>query len=309
MATVPLRKYKLYLSVAKGLAVDVDTWTTGNTIVIEELQMTASIKKGISTHGSSSDSTTISIYNLDEETKDFLMDQNINEVILEAGYSDDADPLPVIYQGSILKVTENKDGVDVVTELTCSSGMFKKKEAFINQTFTKGTSLRILLTEIVKTLHTPYYIELGDKEDTTAISDITLNGETTVKLDKLTKTYGLKWFYDNNIVVIVPKSSNTRKITNLLTLEPSNVIGSLTREVYYANVKDSKSILKDKKDGFTIKTYLTGMAYLGGYVQLIGFDTERYTNFQGFHLINEITHTLDFKASNSWYTEITVGSI
>jgi hypothetical protein len=66
--------------------------------------------------------------------------------------------------------------------------------------------------------------------------------------------------------------------------------------------------LAGQDTGLSIKTYLTNLAAVGGYVTLAGFDPIKYPSHNGTHTINEISHDLDYRG-NSWHTSITTGEI
>lgn len=91
---------------------------TGDTVLIDELQMTADIRIDIGSGDSNEQTSIISVHNLSNETAARISSKG-SQVVLEAGYESDGPQLPIIFTGNVEKSITRFSGTDKITQLFC----------------------------------------------------------------------------------------------------------------------------------------------------------------------------------------------
>lgn len=91
---------------------------TRETVLIDQLQMTADIRMDIGSGDSNEQTSIISVYNLSNQTAARISSKGA-QVVLEAGYESDGPQLPVIFTGNVEKSITRFSGTDKITQLFC----------------------------------------------------------------------------------------------------------------------------------------------------------------------------------------------
>lgn len=117
-----------------------------NAVEITDLDIEAKIVSTTSSGGKSN--TTLSIYNMSEETREIVERVN-NYVILEAGYASDPE-LKVIFTGQVSGFSTRNQGEGLVTQLVCKDGYIPQNTLRVDKTFPEGTKLNKIFQYIIK---------------------------------------------------------------------------------------------------------------------------------------------------------------
>lgn len=197
----------------------------------------------------------IIITNLAEETRNRIRNQG-DKLILEVGYSGlPTGPgfLGVLAIGDIKFVDSQKQGPEWITEINSGDGDKAKKLAQLNESFSPGTTIgqiiekakgkidellggiggsenQSILFSILESLRNATSEPEVEGGETDAIVQfgMTVQGSAAKLLDEVTKTFGLEWSVQNNVVSINRVAADNGK--PFILLKPTTgLIGSPTR--------------------------------------------------------------------------------
>lgn len=152
----------------------------------------------------------IEIYNLNDNSKKFLL-QKGNKVIIEAGYEYDYN---VIFGGEVKSVTDKKQNADIITTLYSFTNVALYEKAFINESFTQ-----ISLNEFLDKMSSDHGFTLKRDNFTATIINRTYWGALKDILTTLGNQYNFTWM-DHNGVIEVRKNENQTIVK--YTFDPSS---------------------------------------------------------------------------------------
>jgi len=166
----------------------------------------------------------VSIYGLSAVTAHGF-DVNRDFLDLSAGFGEN---IEMIYHGDLATVHTERRGASMVTDLECSDGVRKIKEAKVAKTFPRGTPQVNIVADVAATI--------GDlKRDmlasiSAAVADAKKNGITAAltksftasgpaatEMDRLGQKLGFKWSVQDGAVQVVPNGQPLPGTAVLLT--------------------------------------------------------------------------------------------
>jgi len=280
----------------------------GEGVVITDLQMIADVSSNSNTGNQAA--CIIKVYNLSDETRAILENEN-NNVILEAGYAQDEE-LKLIFSGQIFSYTTDKNGQDMITTIKCKDGFTPNNGIRISKYYSKTTGNRPttyedVLTDLVKVFATngipTGFLELGDitSDRQTYVQlrspreTILGRGYSTVgflrqAMDNVCNSLGYVWYITNGRLFCHPKG-----YTQMV-------------ELYEFGTDQLLSI---RRTGDQTVTTSTGKGDSG--VKIITFldgrlDTDKMIRitdgkFQGDYKILTKAHSLDYR-HGAWTTTV-----
>jgi hypothetical protein len=176
------------------------------------------------THEKEPGESTVTIYGLNEETRR-KFDDEYTRIILHAGYEDNVKSIGV---GDILEIKHIFEEHTCNTIITFCDGVNSYVDSFISKTYPAGTKYSSLITDLANNMGLP--ISLKEIEnDITFQNSITLHGTTNQYLDKVCKSLGVKYYIQNEKIII--KSENTTINDNEAILIDHGLIGSIEKKI------------------------------------------------------------------------------
>ena len=205
-------------------------------IQISKLRIEFAVKK---TETPDSNSCTINIYNLSENTRN-LIDRVDKIMILEAGYSESSG-LETLFVGNISNITHSINKPNVITKVESNDGEKALQNARSALSYSGATSVKQMLKGVIRDFNIGEKVKL----DLIPFTDKILNngfnfiGSTKTIMDKLTKMVGLQWSIQNNEIKVY-KEDETDNFTIINLTPDTGLIGS----------PEKINIKKSKKKGF-----------------------------------------------------------
>lgn len=156
--------------------------------LITQLHITFDIEK---TDKSEPNQATITVYNLNSESRAELSKPD-TQVYLEAGYGDDTG---IIFQGNNLRLTEMKNGTDIIVELRTGDGEKQIQETMVNASFPAGSLVKDAITRIVDLFPNiaGKSSELSGLPLTKLATNLIASEPAKAMLDKLLGSIGFDW--------------------------------------------------------------------------------------------------------------------
>jgi hypothetical protein len=163
----------------------------------------------------------VSIYNLNEETREALTKVKRPVVVLEAGYENETTQL---FFGETIHTTHIRKGADIITTLSTSDGGPKLRTARIKQNFAAGAKPSAVLKALIDALG----IKAGNLKDAQKkidagkaanlyIEGVTLQGHAPNELDALCRSAGFEWSVQDGALQLVAVGESFGKFATVLT--------------------------------------------------------------------------------------------
>jgi hypothetical protein len=206
------------LSSSEGYNFPYAETSNGSGVLVDDLQITASIKSLATTSDNSN--TEITIYNASEATRAKLEIQNAY-IILEAGYEES---VGIIFTGNILSYSTVKDGTNVVTTLVCATSEvpIKTSRSSISyapnyQNGNYGDVIRDIVAQMklggvaegVIVTDQSNLRNLPNPDNTSLKGGYSFRGHTTQLLDKICEQFDYVWYITLGELYIHPKFYNS----------------------------------------------------------------------------------------------------
>lgn len=154
----------------------------------DTIRIDASVSKTIV---SSLNTAQIIIYNLSEQTREALRKNDIS-IKLYAGYEDEEKEM--VYAGGVVSAQSYRQGTNIVTKLSCRSGIGPIIKATTSTTYTYGVPVKDVVKELAQNFEgitvDPTNIKVEGKIGYAGWSYV---GLTKDALDKLANQYGFSW--------------------------------------------------------------------------------------------------------------------
>lgn len=197
------------------------------------------------------DPAQITIYNLARETRSGFAGGE--QVRLVAGYTEAAG---LIYAGTLVAITPNRDGPDYAVSLTCRDGDAAVR-ATIAQSYVSGAPLSVVVGNLVSamglTLGAGADRQLAGKSTRGAIAHV---GYAADKLEEALMPYGLRYTITDGTVQIVPVDGATAEEAVLLS--PTTGLVGLPEPIV-----DSQRPTKKKKKQHSKRVRMTSLLQPG----------------------------------------------
>lgn len=129
------------------------TFSGGGSLIINpgglqkhEMKVAFDISKSIS---STANSAEVRIWNLNKQHRN-AVGKELDEITLEAGYMppQGGSNVGIIFKGQMRDVEHTRDGVDIITTLSCGDGDKAFRRATTSKTFPKGTKVEDVVEEL-----------------------------------------------------------------------------------------------------------------------------------------------------------------
>lgn len=290
-------------------------WRTSskNGVVIDDLQITASIKGNANT-SSNSNSSIIKIFNLSKQTRG-VIEKKGNYVILRAGYAQDEE-LRIIFVGQVEEFETARQGSDLVTTLKCIDGQMPTNSVRISKKFSRDNTYGDVINYLVDTYERNGIargdVVLGGWEypptDYTQLPVIKNNpfgyllvngfsctGFLHQVLDNICKQMGYVSYITNGKIFVHPKGYTS-------TVEQYEFTSKQMKSIRKSGSTTSNTSISDGLDGIKIITFLDGRLDIDKRVKILDGD------HQGTYKIITKSHELDYKFG-SWDSTITCTKI
>lgn len=276
----PLQEYKGGGNLASALRF----FANGST---DQLRIKFSIPK----HAlSTATPTKISIYNLSQNTRNFLRESEL-QVVVKVGWVNDL--FRQIFKGSLLNTVHKREGADIVTDLFCLSGFGSTSRATVSKTWSSGTPIIDIVKDLAGLLPgvtvnlDSIKIDLSYKLGNQGWSTV---GTVQEALDKLSRVYGFSWWLDLGIFFA---------LDDLESFQGSQVIIST----------DNGLLLRAEPmlaSPFQVQTGISIMSFLHPPIEpgrLIQLKSNLNPDLDGEYKVHTVNHIGD-SHSNQWTTQV-----
>jgi len=162
----------------------------------------------------------VEIYNLSDQTRSELEQQNAS-IVLSAGYEES---IETIFTGNIKKVVQSQEGPDIISKLEVADGGNAFRNARIQKGFPPGVKTRQAIEELIQSMG----LSRGSIEgvpNSQYANGLSLSGLARDRLDDLCRKNNLQWSIQNGSVQIVPNGGNTLDAPNIISPD-TGLIGS-----------------------------------------------------------------------------------
>lgn len=294
-----VKNYYTYsdISSVTGYKVPESDYTTiakDTVLITNPIQMTADIEYGNNSSTSSSQTATIKLYNLSKETLGNI--KKNSALLLKAGYESDSD-LPVLFVGTVEKVSTKPEGQDKVTEIQCKEGGNVLKTVIFQKKFPKGTlflSAFITIMDAFASNGIPTGNFYGNADSLKEIQEtLNISGTLESALTELCGMLKFVWFISGGKLFVQPRDED--RVVDVVKVYPQNVIGS----IYINDDSNATSVINkdDQSTGVNFKGYLNPSIRLETYIEIT------YGDYVGTYKPSKIKHNLDW-FNGPWQTTI-----
>lgn len=254
----------------------------------------AEISLGKVGKGKKKNPATIKVYNLDKTIIDQIQEESL--VILKAGYTDMPN-LPIVYAGQVITVSTDTSLQDSITTITCGDAYTLKKNIRYNNSFTRDTTYREILQDIITTFGVGgvprgRFVE-SEVLDQAIKSGATYEGYIEDVINQVTKSIDYRYYTAGGKLYVEPKDHE--RSVEVVLIEEDNVKGQIRPE-NNAVTTHTKSETKSAR-GIRVTTFLNGEITLDKYARVT------FGDFQGDYKIDSIKMSLNFRGVN-WNTEL-----
>jgi hypothetical protein len=293
-ADAPVGLPLLSATTSASTAIDRSSLKKDGVVRLSQHNMSFSVAKG----KDASQETSISIYNISDDVRLFLEQNNGKKpvIILRAGYETDIlsplqSELPILFAGEVIQVVDTFDGHTRKTSLTCASGTTAIQEAYSIKTFKAGTLPKDIMKSVMADLKLPEgTVYFPDTMSVGINKPVVYTGPSIEFLRKFSKDYSMRVWIEDGTVNTVPTDIVAGAYTKAFVISSdTNMIGS-------PSVKTSDSGMTEQSKGnrqnVTVTTTLNGAFVIGAKVDL----TSKYHS--GIYEIESINHQGTYEGSD-----------
>lgn len=144
----------------------------------------------------------LTIYNLSTPSRDLLTSNKL-KVRLEAGYGDTP---RLMFIGDLRYASNEYKGTEWMTKLQLADGGRAYANAQVNQSFARGTPLRVVLGKLADAFKVPLELQshaTSDLEGRIASGEV-VTGYVADEMDRLLAPFGLGWSFQNGRLQVLP---------------------------------------------------------------------------------------------------------
>lgn len=274
------------------------------TVTLNAVEITESDIQAIipSKAGNATQSTTISLYNLSDETLDIVERVN-NYVILKAGFLDkgSTDKMGIIFSGQVKEFSTRKEGTDTVTELVCGEGYIPNNTVRISKAFPEGVTADTIFKYFIKQYKEAgvplgqYTAQAKDNEivdfvqlrrppETEFPMGYSINGYLVNELNRLCKSIGYVSYIVNGRLFVHPKSFT--KVIERYTVSEDDIY-SVRKTAKTTSTTNSKSDI-----GVAVKLPLDSRFNVDKQLEILD------GRFKGIYKIESCSHVVNIRRGN-----------
>jgi hypothetical protein len=242
---------------------------------------------------SSSNTTEISIYNLNNDTSTFLEQNNLT-IVLMCGYRSASDDLKVIFEGEITNAVTTMNGADKITTIYAGDADTGINLSEYQKTYRANTKIKTIIKEIATSMNVIVEDQnIADIPETSFINSYIAVGSTKKLLDELFKKIDLEW-YVNDGIFYARKRIDIESTNAILISSQTGLIGSPLR-------KNEKSTgYNETEAGVSFTSVLNAELQVGATVNIESIYADAKT--QGLFVIKEVKFEGDTHGT-PWYTK------
>lgn len=296
------RAYKLNIG---GIEIDASAG-----VALNALRITFSIERDVKRRPNSCE---VRVYNLTRAHQAELAKDPAVRVRLEAGYVGD---IGTIFDGDLRSARTQREGPDLMTRVAGGDGEAKIRTARINKTFSAGTPVATVLSELGKALgvgtgnlrdFAGAQLQNGSK---TLTRSLTLYGSVYDELEHLTRSCGLRWSIQDSALQIREAGLPVSDRQGPLLRADSGLIGEVQVETVIAGAEKAKGVVRTNKklkaQGFGAgTTKVTGACLLRpDLIPGVPFRVESEA-FTGNLVCTATVHSGDSHSTDQWSVEWT----
>lgn len=284
------RGYKLVLGDYKN--------DPNNAALIENLQITFEVSKSIS-NKDKTNSATIEIYNLDEDTL-ALLDKEFIAADFYAGYENLS--IKRLFAGEVVQVSTRKQGTDVVTQIRMGAGYSQVNLGILSGLVSPGRKVKEVYEELrknVKGINRGVYN--GANLNNPVIDGYPIYGNAKSELNKLSQATQTQWQIDGDVLYVSDSGKGWMKDNNqAIVISPDSGLIDLAYKVPAEGYK--KKMDPSKVAGIQFQALINSDLIPGCIIKLEQGDAA----LDGFYTVNSSRFTGDFRG-NAWFVECRCG--
>lgn len=246
-------------------------------IVIDRLRVTFSIKKTLTSEPNTGE---ISIYNLNDSTRNLITSKQYHFLELSVCYQEDV--LRLIFCGDILTVENKFSGQDIITTMRCGDGHRAYNEKTIIKTLQKGQKDSDFLNEAVSS----FGVQKGNIDlpnDRVLPRGKVLMCDTREAMHKIAINNNADWSIQDDQLVVIPKGKALANDAGWVISRNTGMIGCPQKS----------------NDGLEITTLCNPHYRIGSLISV----ESKQTEYNGDYKIKSIEHNGDLYGSN-WHSKL-----
>lgn len=265
-----------------------------NGALIENLQITFEVSKSIS-NKDRTNSATIEIYNLDEDTL-ALLDKEYIAADFWAGYENLS--IKRLFAGEVVEVSTRKQGTDVVTQIRLGAGYSQVTQGVLSQLVSPGRTVKEVYEELrknVKGINRGVYN--GANLNNPVIDGYPIYGNAKSELNKLSQATQTQWQIDGDVLYVSDAGMGWMKDKGqAIVISPDSGLIDLAYKVAAEGYKNKMD--PSKVAGIQFQSLINPDLIPGCIIKLEQDDKA----LDGYYIVNSSRFTGDFRG-NAWYVE------
>jgi hypothetical protein len=256
-----------------------------NGVLIDNLQVTFDINKS-SSNKAKTNSCTIDVYNLDDDTL-ALLDREFIAAEFSAGYYNTE--IKRLFAGEVALVTTRKQGTDIVTQIRMGAAFSALNYAILNKLVPPGATHKEALEILVaQTKGINRAVITGQNCLKTLPNGLPLTGTPKQALDKLCDDNGMEHTIDGDALYVMDKGqSYTSNLEQAILVSPETGLYDLAYKVSGEGIKKKPD--PAKQEGIEFTAALNADYKAGCLIKL-----EQDNSLNGFYKIESV------RFSGSW---------
>lgn len=270
-----------------------------NAALIENLQITFEVSKSIS-NKDRTNSATIEIYNLDEDTL-ALLDKEFIAADFHAGYENLS--IKRLFAGEVVQVSTRKQGTDIVTQIRMGAGYSQISLGVLNGLVRPGATGKEVYEELRKGIAgmNKGVYGMGANLNNPIIDGYPLTGTRKAALNKLSQETRTNWQFDNGVLYVSDVGSGWMKDeSQAIIISPETGLIDLAYKVPGEGYKKKQD--PAKVAGIQFQSLLNPELTPGCIVKIEQDDKA----IDGFYYVTSSRFTGDFRG-NGWFVECRCG--
>ena len=237
----------------------------------------------------------ITVYGVSSERRKLIYNQ-FDSVRLTAGWQEG---FGGIFNGEIENVEIGRNGPDVYLKLFCQSSSRQWPDAYINKSYSEGTSYLDILREVASTFGIGVEF-IGDFSSLPeAISGMTLSRGSRQYLDEMAGNFNFEWMIENDKVIII-KDGAYREDNDTFKYSPTTgIVGTPSITVIGTDVEVLLNPFIRPRDRFEIESVTGKLVFNSIYCSRLS----RISTGQGTHQVISLTHEGNYYG-DVWQTKL-----
>lgn len=265
-----------------------------NAALIDNLQISFDVNKS-SSNKDRSNSATIEIYNLDDDTLS-LLDKEFIAADFSAGFYNTE--IKRLFAGEVAQVTTRQQGPDLVTQIRMGAGYSALNFTLLNDMVAPGKTKKEVLEQLRKRITgINRGVYSGVNCNNPVISGYPLTGTPRAVLDKLCHDGEMEYTVDNNTLYVMDKGKSfTNNLNQAILISPDS--GLIDRAYKVSGEGIRKKPDPAKQPGIQFSALLNADYLAGTVIKL-----EQGDKLDGFYKIESVRFSGSWRAG-SWLSDV-----